>query len=194
MNSIQPNTTKQRLLQTMVEALSTRGFHGIGINQILEKSGVPKGVLYHYFPRGKNQLAVEAIDLSTKIMLDRLEKIFKKPADLPKLLAKWFETSGELLSQDQFETGCPLATVALETTHEDTELRHALNQAFEKVRATLTVALRHHGFNGEQSNALASLIVSTYEGALIQARVSQDPAPLRLAAKALTPLLKLPTS
>lgn len=193
MNDLSSTTTRERLLLTMVEALSTRGLHGIGLNAILQKANVPKGVLYHYFPKGKNQLAIEAIALSTQAMVLRLEKTFKKPGNLPKLLTKWFEVSGDLLSQDHYETGCPLATVALETTHQDTELRSALAESFEQVRLALNTALHHHGFKIEQAKALASLVVSAYEGALIQARVSQSPLPLQYAAKALAPLLKSPS-
>lgn len=177
----------------MIHALSTRGFHGIGLNEILENANAPKGVLYHYFPKGKSQLAEEAITLSTQHMVMRLEKTLGKPGDLPKLLTKWFEASGQLLSQDRYETGCPLATVALETTQHDTQLRSALAESFEQVRIALQKTLHLHGFSAEQAKALASLMVSAYEGALIQARVAQSPLPLKLAAKALAPLLKPPS-
>ena len=181
--------TRDRLIAAMMQALSTRGFHGVGLNEILAVAAAPKGVLYHHFPGGKSELAQVAISASTEQMVARVTKSFGKKGDLASLLAKWFEASALLLSEDQFERGCPLATVALETTAADVALRRALANSFAQVTGAIALALESHGHPPQGAKALASLIVSAYEGALIQARVAHDPAPIRQAALALAPLL-----
>jgi TetR/AcrR family transcriptional repressor of lmrAB and yxaGH operons len=46
----------------MLTALRTKGFHGVGLSELLAQAQAPKGVLYHHFPGGKTELAVAAID------------------------------------------------------------------------------------------------------------------------------------
>ena len=183
-------TTRERLLNAMMNALSTRGFHGVGLSEILSEADAPKGVLYHYFPGGKTELALAAIESGTEIMITRLTKSLGKKGELAVLIEKWFESSATLLSGEHFERGCLLATVALETTADDEQLRAALADSFARIRSCLEDCLVSHGYSPEQSQSLASLIVSAYEGALIQARVAHDPSPLRQAARAMAPLLQ----
>ena len=57
-----PPGTRDRLIAAMTDALRRRGFHGVGVSDILQQAGAPKGVLYHHFPGGKAELAVAAID------------------------------------------------------------------------------------------------------------------------------------
>ena len=54
--------TRDRLIGAMLQALSTRGLHGVGINELLVAARAPKGVLYHHFPGGKTELAVATIE------------------------------------------------------------------------------------------------------------------------------------
>jgi TetR/AcrR family transcriptional repressor of nem operon len=41
--------TKQRLLMTGAEIMHLKGFNHTGIQEILDKAGVPKGSFYNYF-------------------------------------------------------------------------------------------------------------------------------------------------
>ena len=53
--------TRERLIRAGVELFQTKGYHGVGIVEILQAAGAPKGSFYHHFPGGKEQLAVEAL-------------------------------------------------------------------------------------------------------------------------------------
>ena len=48
---------KDLLIETASRLFKLRGYCGVGLNDIIAESGVPKGSLYHYFPDGKEQLA-----------------------------------------------------------------------------------------------------------------------------------------
>ena len=39
-----------------------RGYHGTGLNDILELAQAPKGSMYHHFPGGKEQIGVCVIN------------------------------------------------------------------------------------------------------------------------------------
>jgi TetR/AcrR family transcriptional repressor of lmrAB and yxaGH operons len=53
--------TRERLIRAGVELFQSKGYHGVGIVEILAAAGAPKGSFYHHFPGGKEQLAVEAM-------------------------------------------------------------------------------------------------------------------------------------
>ncbi len=49
------------MIETMAKLLQKQGYHGTGLNEVIQVSGSPKGSIYHHFPGGKEALAVAAI-------------------------------------------------------------------------------------------------------------------------------------
>ena len=56
------NNSKDVLIETASRLFRLSGYYGVGLKDILAESGIPKGSLYHYFPEGKEQLAIAAIE------------------------------------------------------------------------------------------------------------------------------------
>jgi TetR/AcrR family transcriptional repressor of nem operon len=53
-------TTKERILEAAEELMLERGFHSVGLKQILDAVKVPKGSFYYYF-ESKEQFGVEML-------------------------------------------------------------------------------------------------------------------------------------
>ena len=181
--------TRERLVASMAQALQRRGLHGVGLNELLAEAGAPKGVLYHHFPGGKTALAVAAIEATAARIEASLEAAVAGGADPLVALRGWLSRARKLLEDSGFERGCPLATVALESTAEDAELRAALAGAFARIRDRLADALAGAGTEPARARGLAALIVAAYEGGLLQARVAGDGRPMREATDTLLSLL-----
>ncbi len=164
--------TRDRLIAAMLDALRTRGFHGIGLAELLRASDTPKGVLYHHFPGGKAELAVAAINLAVAHLLVGLDKVFERESDPVKALNLWMDSAQKGLARSGYEQGCPLATIALESTAEDQEIRDAIANGFASLRTGLADQLIKARIDDVRARSLAALIVSAYEGALLQARVA----------------------
>lgn len=149
------------------------------------------GVMYHHFPAGKTQLAIAAIEAS----LARIESSFRQPQGSSsgpvQMIQIWLDQAQARLEQTGFECGCPLATIALETTPGDHELRTALANAFGELREMLARMLSHTGMRAIKAQQLSALIVSAYEGALIQARVAESTKPIKNAMEPLLGLVRL---
>lgn len=184
--------TRERLIDAMRDALRTRGYHGVGLNELLTTAGAPKGVLYHHFPGGKTELAIAAIEGVAQQLAADLDKVMSRsggdPADA---LTVWMAGAQKVLEKSGFERGCPLATVALESTPDDARLRAALATAFATFRARLADVLMRAGIPDSKARSLAALIVSAYEGALLQARVAGDVQAMRDTSDALIELVRL---
>ncbi len=117
MNTRSPSlalSTKDRLIRSAATLFRTRGYHGVGLNDLLADAKAPKGSLYHHFPNGKSDLALAAATWASDEML-RLIAIsfadastFKSGATtLCHKLAKLFDLSGKW-------DGCPIAATLFE--------------------------------------------------------------------------------
>lgn len=178
-------STRDKLIHAMADALQRKGLHGVGLNELLEVAGAPKGSLYHHFPGGKGELAVAAIEHISQHIDSLFERLFVQQADPLQAMHHWLQGALQQLENSQFERGCPLATIALESGPEDVEIRAALQRSFKAVRQALSRQLQAHGHSDEQADNLAALFVALYEGGLLQARVAGSSEPLKRAATAL---------
>jgi TetR/AcrR family transcriptional repressor of lmrAB and yxaGH operons len=182
--------TRERLVAAMAAALPRRGMNGIGLNELLASAQAPKGVLYHHFPGGKAALTVAAIEATVAQLLAGLDQLLARAPDPVAALQAWFGQAQKRLADGAFECGCPLATVALESTAADTAIRDALAAAFVAIRQRLADALRASGHAAASAEGLAALIVAAYEGALMQARVERSLRPVVLVTGTLVDLLE----
>jgi|SRR5450830_238659 len=184
-----PTATRERLIGAMIHALQHRGLHGAGLSAILAAAGAPKGVMYHHFPGGKEELAVAAIDTTIGLLCERLDAYLQREASVAAALRLWIQRAQKGLQASGFDMGCPLAAVALESTAADVALRRALADGFARLRERIATALREGGSTEARARSLAALIVAAYEGGLLQARVANDMAPMKLAIEAVLALL-----
>lgn len=186
--------TRERLIAAMLDALRTRGYHGVGLTELLAAAQAPKGVLYHHFPGGKTELAVRAIESVVARLGADLDKVLQRTAGPVDALAAWMGSAQRVLAGSGFSSGCPLATIALESTPEDAAIRAALADGFATIRGRLADALAGAGLPPDQARGAAALIVSSYEGALLQARVAGSVQAMGDTAAALTGLLRMALS
>lgn len=183
--------TRDRLVAAMLDALRTRGYHGVGLAELLTAAQAPKGVLYHHFPGGKAELAVRAVESVVAKLGADLDKVLQRTGDPVDALGAWMGSAQRVLAGSGFASGCPLATIALESTPDDDAIRAALAEGFASIRTRLADALAGAGIAQAQARGAAALIVSAYEGALLQARVAGSVQAMRDTSEALIGLLRL---
>lgn len=182
-------STRERLIGAMIHTLQHTGLHGAGLSDILAKAQAPKGVLYHHFPGGKNELAVAAIESTVSYMCAMLDKLMQSEPDARAAMKAWIARALRGLDGSGFERGCPLAAVALESTAADVALRQALAEGFAAIRSRITAALVAGGHSQARAQGFAALTVAAYEGGLLQARVAHDATPMLQATETLLSLL-----
>lgn len=182
---------RQRLIAAMTDALQRRGLHGSGLTELLAAARAPKGVLYHHFPGGKTELAVAAVEATVERLCAMLDQRMGPGNDPAAALMAWINGAQQRLEASGYERGCPLATIALETTADDVEIRAALGAGFARIRTRIGDALLRAGYENATAASLAALIVAAYEGGLLQARAAATPEPMQLVGDALLSLLNL---
>lgn len=187
---MKPTDARERLILAMTDALQRRGLHGSGLTELLAAAQAPKGVLYHHFPGGKTELAVAAVEATIERLCATLDARMASGDPAAALMA-WVNGAQQRLENSGYEKGCPLATIALETTQADVEIRAALGKGFAAIRTRIAGALARAGYEARSAESLAALMVAAYEGGLLQARAAGTPEPMNLVGEALLSLLSL---
>ena len=179
---------RQRLLNGARKLLAEKGYAGMELRDVAERGKAPRGSIYHHFPGGKRQLAIEAAELEGREIRAAIESSLTELG-----LAETLSTFGEMFRrrvQDKPERlGCPVAAAAL-ARPEDPALAAAATAAFQSWEAPIAAALREEGVGKKDAATFAGLVVSTIEGALIRARAAGDEAPLDSAVAGLRQALE----
>ena len=181
--------TRDRMIEAAAWLFQRRGYHGVGLMDIVREGAAPRGSIYHHFPGGKEELAVEAVQSGSR----RITELFERTAERSSLAADLvLEIGRELaggLEESGFVEGCPLATVTLETAPASEALRAACEAAYADWLRVLSELLLRHGVPFERSQSLAMLTLGAWGGALVISRARCDTEPLRLITSELAELV-----
>src|SRR5687768_11574932 len=122
-------SSRDRMLGSTVEMLRERGYSGTGLRDVIERSGAPRGSIYHHFPGGKAQLAQEAIRTAGALIAEALEPAARSgdPIEVLRTFMSGYRAS---LEASDFRLGCPLAAAANEFSEEAPGLLDAAAEGF----------------------------------------------------------------
>lgn len=180
-----PASSRDRFVVTTAKLMSRRGYAAVGLNEIVAKSGAPKGSLYHYFPDGKEALAAAAVDWAATRFADTLDATLGRHATAADAIRGIAETMAGWMEGSAFRDGSPLTAVAVETGAYVEGLRLACAAGYGRWADAIAAALRHEGRSAAEAADLALWAVASLEGAMILARIRQSAAPLRRIGKLL---------
>ena len=74
-----PSDARQKMIESAVALLATRGLEGTAFSDVLARSGAPRGSIYHHFPQGKDQLVDAALELAGDRALTVLDAVRGSP-------------------------------------------------------------------------------------------------------------------
>ncbi|MDY7220476.1 TetR/AcrR family transcriptional regulator [Denitrificimonas sp. JX-1] len=180
---------KDALIETASRLFKLRGYCGVGLNDIIAESGVPKGSLYHYFPEGKEQLATAAINYTKQLVIEDIQQVFadaSNPLDAFQTyvyeLSKAFGEGGDPL-------GSPIGTIAGETHTTSETIRLACDSTFKDWQAIYAEKFLEAGYSAQDSTSLAVTFHALTEGGILLALTSKSGKPLEAIANQIPFLL-----
>ena len=174
---------RENLVRTAMRLFRRQGYAGTGLQQILAESRAPKGSLYHYFPGGKEELAVAALELAGHLISEELEKLAAKADNPAAFLSAYGNTLGRWMKEGGFASGSPITTVLLECAPHNEAVTAAGLKAHKDWIRIISGVYRKAGMKAADANEKAELAIAAFEGALILARVRQSAAPLHRVAR-----------
>jgi AcrR family transcriptional regulator len=168
-------STRDRIVQAAMELFWRKGYGSTSIADILETAKVNSGSLYYFF-RGKQELLVAVLEAYRDGMGPMLLEPSWGEVDDP--INKVFALLGtyrRLLVDTDCTYGCPIGSLALELHEPDPDVRELIAANFkgwtDAVRGCLD---RANLVEGADTQALAELVLTVMEGAVMQTRTYRD--------------------
>lgn len=183
------NNSREKILNTATKLFQINGFSATGLNEILKESKSPKGSLYYYFPDGKEQLALEAIQLASKSIIERLGITLSKYSDPIEAIKYLISNIINDLKEENKLQNISISLIALETYSSNERLRKACKDAFTALSNVYTHKLIESGFSKQRAEELGMTIEIMIEGAITICVTRKDTVPLSIISNTIEALL-----
>ena len=173
--------TRQKILVAAFEEMHLNGYQGMRVDQVLNKTGLKKGALYHHFP-SKQALGYAVLE---ELIEKRIQKLWIDPLEKyedPLVgLQMMYKRIGKVWTDDFFRLGCPLNNLAQEMSPIDDGFRVRIEEFFLFWRDAFAAALER----GQQQGIVAldvdckqsaMFLIASMEGALGMTKSQRDKA------------------
>lgn len=182
---------RERMVFSAAQLIRRHGVSATGVRDVVAHAHAPRGSLQHYFPGGKEQLVAEAVVWAGRYAGERVPRfIANLSAPTPsRLFAAMARQWIEQFRRDGFGAGCPLAATTVDWAESTPAIRPSIAEALDAWRAPVAQALVGMGVPGRKAKPVATLMISTLEGAIVLARAEQDLGPLTTVVRELGPHL-----
>ncbi|ORB12551.1 TetR/AcrR family transcriptional regulator [Mycobacterium noviomagense] len=176
------------MLVTAAEVMRERGAAGVTIDEVLTRSGAPRGSVYYHFPNGRNQILTEALRYSGEAITATIDAAADRGAMA--LVRHFVEYWEQLLADSNFTAGCPVVAAAIGSADDEPRLTTEAGRIFDRWRAALSRAFAADGFDQADADSLAVTWIAALEGAVVLCRSTRSAEPLREVADQLEFLIK----
>ncbi|MBI5612955.1 MAG: TetR/AcrR family transcriptional regulator [Gammaproteobacteria bacterium] len=185
MSAKQPDITRDKILDAAFQEIHKRGFQAASLSNILERTGLTKGALYHHFP-DKDRLGYAVID---EVIRESLETMMFAPLratdDPVGTLRAVIEYKAERTTGEYVALGCPLNNLMQEMSPLEPEFKRRLTEILRTWQDVVTEALKRGQKRGQvraevDCRAAALFIVSAFEGCIGIAKNLQSVKEFRL--------------
>jgi len=163
------------------------GVEGTSFSDVIERSGAPRGSIYHHFPAGKAQLIEEATRYAGDFIASGLAAALQED-DPVKAVGEFVAGWTAVVRRSDFTAGCPVVAAALEGERTP-GARRAAAGAFSRWQQILSAALAPHLADARRAGSLATLLIAAIEGAVVLARAERSSEPLERVGAELERLL-----
>ncbi len=175
---------KDKLLAQGVQLLMAQGYHGTGLQKILDAVQIPKGSFYNYFS-SKEQFAAEAIQHYISPFITQLANHLQNPSiDALTALNLYFTELITELENAGFKGGCLLGNLMGEIGDTSDICQQSLKLAVQRYQQLLATALKSAQTQGtirtdKSAETMADLLFNTWQGALLRMKIEQSSEPLK---------------
>jgi len=179
--------SKAKMVRSAASLIRTRGVNATSFSDVLADSGAPRGSIYHHFPQGKEQLAEDAIALTSEWVLSHQRAC---PARTPAEVVDWFvDMWRRVVVASNGAAGCVVAGVAVDTDQQ-ADIMALIDSTFTSWVDLLADQLTSAGLTGDRARGVATATLAAMEGALILCRAQRSVLPLETVARQLRKLVE----
>jgi len=171
--------TRSRIVEAAMELFWLKGYASTSIADILSRSQVNSGSLYHFFP-GKQDVLLAVLeayrDGIRAMLLDAAWEGVSDPVERVFALLAFYRRA---IVETECQYGCPIGSLALELHDADPIVRERLAENFTNWVDAVEECFRaadHRFIEGTDYRGLAELALNVMEGGVMQARTYRNVA------------------
>eukprot|EP00903_Cladosiphon_okamuranus_P003693 g3691.t1 len=171
----------------------TRGFHAVGLNEILKAVGVPKGSFYHYF-KSKEDFGVEMLNYYIAATSEQKRTMLTPETcdgePLMRLVDMMEDSIDKFIANDR-KYPCLVLKLASEVTDLSEPMRKTLEEGMNNWMSLISGALEEAKRLGQISQDVdaefeAGIYRDLWAGAIQRATICKSSQPMHAAFKAIT--------
>ncbi len=185
---------RQHILESGTKVLSSKGYNGTGVKEIVDAAGVPKGSFYNHFA-SKEAFVVEALDKLSKETLGEVESQLLDMSKTPQQRLKaFFAANFQYIKTCEYNGGCLFANLCLEMADEIESIRIVTDTYMQRVIKLIADCLVEAKGCSEVSQdcntlELAAFIFYAWEGTVMQLKASKTEMPYTIFSNQLEIIL-----
>lgn len=162
--------------------LLERGYHGLGMQDLLDRTGVPRGSFYHHF-ESKEDLALQAVDLYAAMAHAQLDTSLGDVERPPLERARDFFEHIRAMYASEGYLGCFLGALGQELSGMNDVFRHRIEACFASLTGRLAECLEEARASGDlpqdmDAQQFATVLIQAWEGAALRSRLVRSAEPL----------------
>jgi len=184
------SSAREDMLSAAVELFGERGYEGVGVAELLAKSGAPRGSLYFHFPGGKQQIGAEVVARVGAEVASRFRGLHDSGVDLEAFIETVFKTTAKESRDRGYSASCPMAAIATGFGDADERLAAAVQDAFNSWEREIAAAAQARGMSEDNSAVFASAMMTAMEGAFIISKAQRSSDSHVNASRAIKALAK----
>ncbi|HNP74579.1 MAG TPA: TetR/AcrR family transcriptional regulator [Kouleothrix sp.] len=177
--------TREMIVARAAPLFNRQGYAGASMADIMRATGLEKGGIYNHFA-SKNDLALAAFDYSIGLVKQRFARALDGKRHAIDRLHAIIAVFREMIDDPIVPGGCPVMNTAIEADDTHPELsahaRLAMSDWFAMTRRVVAKGVERGELRaGAEPEAVATLMISTLEGAIMLSRLYGDPAHIHRA-------------
>lgn len=173
-----PEETKNYIIEVAAPVFNKYGYIGTSLSDILEKTSLTKGAIYHHFAN-KDELALAALEYNLKYASEANYKSVKEQehsCDKLTVFAESFKKNYEIIKH---MGGCPVVNAAIDSDDVNEHIKNRVCRFLRMWKKTLTDIMEDGKLKSEirpdaDTEKFSMNFISIIEGSLAMAKVSGD--------------------
>ena len=190
----QPEITRHTILHRASRLFNTKGYKATSISDVTDATQLTKGAIYRHF-QNKEELEIESFDYMLNEIKGLLRAKVKKEnnaIDKLKAVLSFFQ---DYIKCPPIEGGCPLLNASTEVDDSSSPLKSKAIEMYTTLKDTLIHIIDKGKINDQikseiNSEAYASVIICSLEGAIMTGRLSKSTRDMRNVISFLSDLIE----
>lgn len=170
--------TRAKIIQQAAELFNQQGYSGSSIADVMEATGLKKGGIYNHF-QSKEELALAAFDYAYSLTSQMVWQAMRQKRTAKERLQAMISSHLNYIDNPPISGGCPILNTAIDSDDTHPALRDRAKNAMNAWHNLIIRIVRTGIKKGEiepktEPEFVATILISTIEGAVMMSKLYQD--------------------